>query len=197
MVFDLDKFEAMHFIKKKNYSNPKIILPAYVAPDHAISQRVIKLLRKNMSMNWLRVYFDHKLSFLDHANKMANKGWKAVAGLTMLVKTTHKVNVIVMHKVVHAYILPILIYTTSAQWPGQNQTNTAGWTIYNKVNAQCDKLNKAQNIALCAIFPKQKTVPIHVLQWKAKTPPTYHTLNYLCKLTALQFHKLEAVTLYS
>ena len=81
-------FEAMHFSRKKNYPNPKIILPAYISSDHTIPQRTIKRLKKNTSMKWLGVYFDHKLSFTDHANKMASKGRKAATALTILVKTT-------------------------------------------------------------------------------------------------------------
>ena len=114
MVFDLDKFEAMHFSRKRNYPNPEIILPAYVVPDHAIPQGVIKPLGKSTSMKWLGVYFDHKLSFSDHANKMASKGRKAAAGLTILVKTTRGVNATTMRKAMHACILPILTYAAPA-----------------------------------------------------------------------------------
>lgn len=120
MVFDLDKFEAMHFSRKRNYPNPEIILPAYISSDHTIPQRIIKPLRKSTNMKWLGVYFDHKLSFSDHTNKMASKGRKAAAGLTMLGKTTREVNATTMRKAVHVCILPILTYAASAWWPGRN-----------------------------------------------------------------------------
>ncbi len=153
MEFDLDKFEAMHFSRKKNYPNPEIILPAYIFPDHTILQRTIKPLGKNTSTKWLGVYFEHKLSFTNHANKMGSKGAKAATGLTMLVKTTRRVNVTTMQKAVHACILPILIYTAPTWWPGQNHTNVTGRNIHNKVNAHWDKLDKAKNIALRTILP--------------------------------------------
>lgn len=120
MVFDLDKFEAMHFSRKRNYPNPEIILPAYISSDHTIPQRIIKPLRTSTNMKWLGVYFDHKLSFSDHTNKMASKGRKAAAGLTMLGKTTREVNATTMRKAVHVCILPILTYAASAWWPGRN-----------------------------------------------------------------------------
>ncbi len=192
MVSDLDKFEAMYFSRKRNYPNPKIILPAYISPDHTIPKRTIKPLGKNTSMKWLGVYFDHKLSFTDHANKMASNGRKAATGLTMLVKTTRGVNATTMRKAVHACILPIFTYAAPAWWPGQSHTNAAGRTIHNKINANCDKLNKAQNIALRTILPVWKTVPIHIFQRKVATPPIHHTLDYLCKLAALRLHKLKA-----
>ena len=143
-------------------------------------------------MKWLGVYFNHKLSFTDHANKMASKKQKAATGLTMLVKTTRGVNATTMQKAVHACILLILTYAAPAWWPGRNHTSAAGQTIHNKVNAHCDKLNKAQNIALCTILPVWKTVLIHILQREVATPSIHHTLDYLCKLTALRLHKLEA-----
>lgn len=111
MVFNLDKFEAIHFSRKRNYPNPKIILPSL---DHTIPQRIIKPLGKSTSMKWLGVYFDYKLSFADHANKMASKGRKAATGLTMLVKTTRGVNATTIRKAVHACILPILTYAAPA-----------------------------------------------------------------------------------
>lgn len=116
---------------------------------------------------------------------MASKGRKAAAGLTMLVKTTRGVSATTTRKAVHACILSILTYAAPAWWPGQNQTNAAGQTICNKVNAHCNKLDKAENIALCAIFPVWKTVPIHVLQREAATPPIHYTPDYLCELAAL------------
>ena len=59
-------------------------------------------------MRWLVVYFDPRLSFSDHAAKMASKKRKAAAGLAMLVKTTRGVEAVIMRKAVHACILPIL-----------------------------------------------------------------------------------------
>ena len=110
----------------------------------------------------------------------------------MLVKTTRGVNAITMHKAVHSCVLPILTYTARAWWPGQNYINATGRTIHNKVNAHCDKLDKAQNIALRAILPVWKTVPIHILQREAATSSIHHTLNHLCELAAIRLHRLEA-----
>lgn len=104
-------------------------------------------------MRWLEVYFDSRLLFSDYAEKMANKGRKAAAGLFMLVKTTKGVEAGIMHKAMHACILLILTYGTLAWWPGQTQTNHKRRTIENGMKSNCKKLDKAQNIALCAILP--------------------------------------------
>lgn len=68
-------------------------------------------------MRWLGVYFDPRLSFLDHATKMASKGRKAAASPSILVKTTRGVEADIMRREVHACILPILTYGTPAWWP--------------------------------------------------------------------------------
>ncbi len=53
------------------------------------------------------------------------------------------------------------------------------------------KLDKAQNVALCAIPPVWKTTPIKIMQKEAATPPIEHTLHYLCELASLRLHRLE------
>ena len=142
-------------------------------------------------MRWLGVYFDSRLSFSDHAAKMASKGRKAAAGLSMLVKTTRGVEAVIMRKEVHAYILQILTYGTPAWWPGRTRTNREGQTIQNGMESNCKKLDKAQNTTLCAILPVLITTLTVVIQKKAATPPVYHTLDYLCELAAICLHKLE------
>lgn len=143
-------------------------------------------------MRWLGVYFDSRLSFSDHVTKMASKGRKAAACLSMLVKTTRGAEASIMRRAVHACILPILTYGTSAWWPGRTRTNGKGGTIQNSMKTNCNKLDKAQNVALRAFLPVWKTTPIFVLQREAATPPVHHTLDYLCELASLRLHKLEA-----
>ena len=62
------------------------------------------------SMRWLGFYFDSRLSYKEHAAKMASKGRKAVSGLKMLANTIRRVEPIIMRKAIHACILPILTY---------------------------------------------------------------------------------------
>ncbi len=57
-----------------------------------------------------------------------------------------------MRKAVHVFILLILTYIEPVWCPGRNHINAESRTIHNKVNAHCDKLVKAQNIALRTIL---------------------------------------------
>ena len=41
----------------------------------------------------------------------------------------------------------------------------------------CAKLDKVQNVVLCAVLLVWKTIPISILQKEAGTPPVYHTLD--------------------
>ncbi len=191
MIFDPDKFEAIHFSRTKAFPNPDIKLPPFVSPKHNIPERVIGPAGTKFSMRWLGVFYDSRLSFRDHANKLASKRRQAASGLKMLVKTTQEVNAAIMRRAVHAYILPILTYTAPAWWPGCTRTNKEGRTIQNSIEGLCTKLGKVQNIALRAVLPVWKTIPISILQKEAGTPPLHHTLDYLFKMAALQLHRLE------
>lgn len=103
----------------------------------------------------------------------------------MMVKTTRGVNAAIMRRAVHACILLILTYAAPAWWPGRTQTNREGQTIQNSMEGLCTKLDKAQNIALRAVLPVWKKIPISMLQKEARTPPVHHTLDCPCKLAAI------------
>lgn len=188
----LAKFEAIHFSRKAAFPNPEIILPSLPIANGTGKPKIIKPMAKKALMRWLGVHFDFRLFFSDHAEKMASKGRKAASGLSMLVKTTKEVEVVIMQKAVHACILPILTYGAPAWWPGHTQTNKQKQTIQNNMEGNFQKLEKAQNTTLCAIFPIWKTTPTAILQREAATPPIHYTFDYLYKLAALRMHKLEA-----
>lgn len=90
---------------------------------------------------------------------MASKGQKAASGLSMLIKTTRRVEAFIMRKAFHVYILPILTYGAPAWWPGRSRINKQGLTIQNSMEGICLKLDKAQNIALRANLPIWKNYP--------------------------------------
>ncbi len=110
IVFDQAKFEAIHFSRKKHFLSPEIVLLPATTASVEERPRIIKPVQKKRSMRWLGVYFDPLLSFSDHAAKMASKGQKTVASLSMLVKTTRGVEAVIIRKAVHACILSILTY---------------------------------------------------------------------------------------
>ena len=190
MSFDPNKFEAIHFSRKRNFDNVNIQLPPSPGAPYNAEPRIVKP-TPNSAMRWLGVYFDSRLSFKCHAEKMASKGRKAVSGLNMLGNTVQGVEPYVMRQAVHACILPILTYAAPAWWPGKNRLDKKGKVIRNGVEGHLSRLNKVQNIALRTILPVWWTTPITIMQREAATPPIEHTLDHLCKLAAIQLHKLE------
>lgn len=56
-----------------------------------IKEGIIAPISKKVSIQWLYVYFDSCLSFLDHAMKTVSKDRKAAVGLAILVKTIKEV----------------------------------------------------------------------------------------------------------
>lgn len=70
--------------------------------------RIVQPVSKTSAMRLLGVYFDTRLSFKTHAEKMASKGRRAVSGLNMLGNTVRGVDVKIVRRAVYACILPIL-----------------------------------------------------------------------------------------
>lgn len=139
--------------------------------------RVVQPVSKTSTMRWLGVYFDTRLSFKSHAEIMASKGRRAVAGLNMLGNTMKGVDVKVIRRAVHACILPILTYAATAWWGGRTRINNAGKTIRNGVDGQLKRLDNVQNIALRTILPIWRKIPIKIMQREAGTPPIEYTLD--------------------
>ena len=82
----LTNLKPYTFHEKKAFPNPEIRLPPLASPRHNIPDRVVRPVGKKASMRWLGVFYDSRLSFKDHANKLASKGRQAASGLKMLVK---------------------------------------------------------------------------------------------------------------
>ena len=186
LSFDLGKFEAIHFSRKRNLPNPSIHLQTSTG-----TELVVTPVPKSSALRWLGVCFDSRLTFLNHAEKMAAKGRLAATGLHMLTKTTRGVEAEVIRRAVNSCMLPILTYAAPAWWPSKTRINKAGHTIRNGVERHCKKLDLAQNIALRAILPVWRTTPVAILQLEAGIPPIHHTLNHLCLLASFRLHRLE------
>ena len=134
LSFDLGKFEAIHFSRKRNLPNPSIHLR--IGEE---TELVVTPVPKSSALLWLGVYFDSRLSFGNHAEKIAAKGRLAASGLHMLTKTTPGVEAEVMRRAVNSCILPILAYAAPAWWPGRTRINKAGHIIQNDNYANNDK----------------------------------------------------------
>lgn len=88
MIFNPDKFKAIDFLCKKVFSNLDIRFSSFILPKHNIPKQVIRPVEKKILICWLEVFYDSRLFFKDHANKLASKERQAALGLKMLVKTT-------------------------------------------------------------------------------------------------------------
>lgn len=77
LIFDPAKFEAIHFSRGRNTPNPPIELPYPPFSQDQTIIRVVQPVSKTSAMGWLAVYFDARLSFKNHAEKMASKVFRA------------------------------------------------------------------------------------------------------------------------
>ena len=96
MSFDPNKFEAIHFFRKRNFDNVNIQLPPSSGAHYNAEPRIVKPTPKYSAMRWLGVYSDSRLSF--KWQKMASKGRKAMSGLNMLGNTVQGVEPYVMRQ---------------------------------------------------------------------------------------------------
>lgn len=142
MSFDPNKFEAIHFSRKRNFDNVNTELPKNPDTPYNAEPRIVKPTPKYSAMRWLGIYFVSRLFFKCYAEKMASKRRKAVSGLNMLGKTVQGVEPYVMRQAVHACILPILTYAVPAWWPGKNRLDKKGKVIRNGVEEHLNRLNK-------------------------------------------------------
>lgn len=107
---------------------------------------------------------------LDHVEKIASNGRRAVAGLKILRNTVQGVETKVIRRAVHACILPILRYAAPAWWPGRTRLDKHGKTIRNGVEGQLTRLDKVQNIALRYAQYSQYGGPLLYKLCNAKQP---------------------------
>ncbi len=76
--------------------------------------RIVKLTSKNFSIGWLGDYQNANFLLQCHAGKTAGNNRKAIAGLNILGNKIQREVAKVICPVMHAFILPILIYSVPA-----------------------------------------------------------------------------------
>ncbi len=114
MVFDLVKFEAIYFSRKRNFFNLDIEFSTPPFAQDPMVIRIVKTTPEDFSMRLLGIYYDARLSFKHHVEKMASKSRRAVAGFKMLGNIIQGVETKVIRCVVYPCILPILTYSPPA-----------------------------------------------------------------------------------
>lgn len=93
------------------------------------------------------------MSFAQLASKMATKGRQATVKLTMLRNTTRDIDLSIIPKAIHAYILAISTYKAPAWCRECLRKDKKGRYLKNGLERHCRKLNKALNVALHTILP--------------------------------------------
>ncbi len=151
MSFDPNKFEAIHFSRKRNFDNVNIELPQSPDAPYNAESQIVKSTPKYSAVRLLGVHFDSRPSFKCHGEKTASKGRKAVSGLNMLGNKFQVVENYVIRQAIHAPILQIPTYEALAWWLGKNRLDKKRKVITNGVKKHLGRLNKVQNIALPTI----------------------------------------------
>ncbi|KAL1738829.1 hypothetical protein HDZ31DRAFT_18368, partial [Schizophyllum fasciatum] len=109
---DIDKLELIHFTRKR--ADPALDLPIIVKLPN-IPPRTI---RPSMVMRWLGVFFDRKLTWKAHVEKMAMRARSTIAGLRILGNTVRGLHVANARLVYKAVVLPVLTFASLVWYKG-------------------------------------------------------------------------------
>lgn len=180
--FDLDKCELQHFTlapKPKEY--PEIILGEVVLPPNQVTR-------------WLGVWLDRKLSFLPHTRHWAAKGAAIAAHLHRINRATKGAPPHLIRQAVKTCILPTIFYGIEAWWPGKH---VLSWNrgrekeLIHRSQLHLKTLSKVLHLALRAIVPSYRTIPLPALYREAGIPPTHIILDEIRLRKSLRLQTLD------
>lgn len=156
--FDPAKTEVMHFSRQKSSDNPGV--------RHGVHVKIAKA-----SLRWLGVYFDRKLTFINHVLHWTKKAGKVVNHLRGLCNTARGMPVPSVRRAVLTCVMPVLTYGLEAWYPGTKRTTRTGAEVNCGVQAHLRRMDAVLRNAARAILPVYKTTPSHILNFEAQIPP--------------------------
>ncbi|KAI0308982.1 hypothetical protein OF83DRAFT_1020406, partial [Amylostereum chailletii] len=109
---DADKTEFIHFTRSK--SNPANDPSINIIPLSSPARTV----RPLMVIRWLGVFFDRKLTFKDHVDKMAKRAMSTVAGLRILANTIRGLSMVNARLLYKTVVLPVLTFASPVWYTG-------------------------------------------------------------------------------
>ncbi|KAI0309158.1 hypothetical protein OF83DRAFT_1041568, partial [Amylostereum chailletii] len=109
---DADKTEFIHFTRSKSNpaNDPFINIVPLSSPARTVRSLTV--------IRWLGVFFDRKLTFKDHVEKMAKCAMSTVAGLRILANTIRGLSVANARLLYKTVVLPVLTFASPVWYTG-------------------------------------------------------------------------------
>lgn len=139
----------MHYTNTRTTYSPAITLPGKDGNNIT--------LKADLTVKWLGMYFDRKLTFNHHVKAMAARAEKTVNRLSMLANTIKGLSQKHVRTLYTSCVLPVLTY------------GSPGW--WTRLQKHVDILERVQRRALRLIYAVFRTTPIIALQIEASIPP--------------------------
>jgi len=92
-----------------------------------VTESTVDAVQDDGALRWLGVWFDRKLTFKVHVDKMATKARRTATGIRTLGNTVRGAPPRLLCDAVRVCVLPILCYSVEVWWPGME------WKLVNRI----------------------------------------------------------------
>lgn len=183
IAFAPDKYELIHFARKRGSATPSIRVPA----------RNIDITPRQTPMRWLGVYFDQKLDFHYHTEHWAAKGWKVAQHLRALNKVCKGLPPAAAVKAVKACVLPKVLYGAEVWAEGEKRPSIRdpAKIVKSQQGKHIRGIDRAVRLAVRAALPVWCTTPATTLYREAGIPPAEVLLAQTRKRASLRLKLLD------
>ncbi|EED12709.1 reverse transcriptase, putative [Talaromyces stipitatus ATCC 10500] len=164
ITFALDKYELLHFSRRKADQDPTC------TPS-------------------LGILYDKKLTFKWHVGKIASKALTVANALRSLGNTARGVKPYLLQQAVLACVLHKAYYGAETWWPGR--TRPGPTQTSNRVGEYLKKLTKVVLTGARAVLPVFRTTPISVLYWESGFSPPEIELDRIALLITVRLWRLD------
>ena len=177
MRIDPEKSDLIHFSRARACPQPSIDVSLY---GHNL------VISPKLTVRWLGIFFDQKLTFQEHVKIMANRVTSVANGIRLLANTVRGLSQRHIRILFKTYVLPILTYASHIWF----HTDCSQKSLVSR-------LERVQNISLRQICRGFKTMPIPAIQALSHQPPIELTLRKLSESMAIRLLKLPFRSLVS
>ncbi|KAM3454106.1 hypothetical protein NHJ6243_008968 [Beauveria neobassiana] len=177
--FDPEKIEIMHFSRRN--------------ADHGVSPVIYhgdKEIRAVISMRWLGIWLDKKLTFNHHVNEWTQKARRVINHLRAMNNTVRGMAATAARRAAWAVAMPILFHGLDAWLPGLD-TGNSRFKRNHISKTNLGKIQRVLNLACKMILPIWKTTPLEFLWKEAGIPPASVLLRHIQERIAVRYATLD------
>ena len=175
MTIDISKLEIQHFSRRRKDNQAPTLKICLYGDDISVPPMV--------TMRWLGIYLDRKLSFRTHVRIMTNRTSSVINGLRCLANTVRGLSQSNLRLLYRTCAFPVLSYA-SIIWFREDR----------RQKGLLKMMDTAQNKALRLICGAFRTTQQHALRTLSHIPPVIHLLRRLSESAAARFSKLPLLS---